>query len=244
VIRLKTSMLLISVILLYGAAPRLDAQELSAKNTEWRGTTSDVASLPDAPAPAKATPTPAAMPQMQTHKNFDFLKKPLTSSGKFMWGMRDTLFYSVPGSAVAAGISMATNDSLENGYDDGGDGYATRFGAILAETGTAHIIGDWALASMLHQDPRYHPSEHKGFGKRLGWALSRVFVTQKDNGEHTFNSSRLFGIAAGAAAANGWHHDVNRGGPETAQRFGFAVLGDFVSKLISEFWEYRKYPRQ
>jgi hypothetical protein len=236
--------LLLLAFLLYVATPRLNAQGLSVNGAELHRASSAVASLPDAPLPAEARRGSAAMPQMRSRTDFDFLKKPLTSSGKFLWGMRDTLFFSVPGSAVAAGIAMAENASLENGYDDGGDGYAVRFGAVLAETGTAHIIGDWALASMLHQDPRYHPSERRGFGKRLGWALSRVFVTQKDDGVHTFNSSRIFGIAAGAAAANGWHHDVNRGGPETAQRFGWALLGDISAKLIAEFWEYRKYPRQ
>ena len=243
-IRLKNSMVLLPAILFSMSTLHLNAQGHSANSPEPRGGTTSVAALPDEPLPTKPLAGAPAMPQMRSRSSFDFLKTPLTSAGKFKWGMRDTLFYSVPGSAIAAGIGMAENASLENGYDDGGDGYAVRFGAVLAETGTAHIIGDWALASMLHEDPRYHPSERRGFRKRFGWAISRVFVTQKDNGAHTFNSSRLFGIAAGAAAANGWHHDVNRGGPETAQRLGWAVLGDFTAKLISEFWEFRKYPRQ
>lgn len=243
-IRLKKSILLLLAILLYGATPRLDAQGLSANNAELHGATSAVASLPDAPVPVKARPAAAAMPQLRSRTSFDDLKPPLRPFGKFKWAMRETAQESLPGAAIAAGISMATDSKLENGYGMGAKGFGRRYLAVLAQSGMSHIVGDFALASLLHQDPRYHPSEQRGFGKRFGWAISRVFVTQNDNGKHPFNISRLFGVAAGAAAANGWHRDVNRGGPETAQRFGWEILGDAMANLVREFWEYRKYPRQ
>lgn len=242
-IPLKNSILLLLAFLLHAATPRLNAQGISANNAELHGAASAVASLPDAPMPAKARPSSAAMPQLRSKTSFDDLKSPLTPFGKFRWALRETAQESLPGAAIAAGISMATDSNLENGYGMGGKGFGRRYLAVLAQSGTSHIVGDFALASLLHQDPRYHPSERGGFGKRFGWAISRVFVTQKDNGGDTFNSSRLFGIAAGAAAANGWHRDVNLGGPETAQRFGWEILGDAAANLVREFWEYRKFPR-
>ena len=243
-IRSKKLILLLPAILLFAATTRLNAQGHAVNSAEARPAATPVAELPNAPLPSKSRAASPAAPQIRSRTEFDFLKKPLTPAGKLKWALRETLFAGVPGSAIAAGMAMATNSNLENGYEDGGEGYARRAGAALAQTGTSHVIGDWALASILHQDPRYHPSEQRGFGKRLGWAISRVFVTQKDNGGHTFNSSRLFGIAAGAAAANGWHRDVNRGGPETGQRIGWEIVSDLADNIVREFWEYRKYPRQ
>jgi hypothetical protein len=240
----KNSLLLLLAFLLYAATPPLNAQVLSANNAELHRASSAVALLPDAPMPSKARPASAAMPQLRPRTSFDDLKSPLSSFGKFKWAMRETAQETLPGAGIAAGISMASDSSLERGYGMGGKGFGRRYLAVMAQSGTSHIVGDFALASILHQDPRYHPSGRRGFGRRLGWAISRVFVTQTDSGKHQFNISRLFGVAAGAAAANGWHRDVNRGGPETAQRFGWEIVGDAAANIAREFWEYRKYPRQ
>ena len=243
-IRSKNLIVLLPAILLSAATPRLNAQGHAANRADARRATTSVAELPDAPLPAMARAASPAMPRLRSRTSFEELNSPLTPSGKFKWAMRETAQETLPGAAIAAGISMASNSSLESGYGMGAKGFGRRYLAVLAQSGTSHIVGDFALASILHQDPRYHPSERRGFGKRLGWAISRVFVTQNDNGNHQFNVSRIFGVAAGAAAANGWHRDVNRGGPETAQRFGWEIVGDMAANIAREFWEYRKYPRQ
>ncbi len=238
-IRRKSSFLFLLAILLGLATPRLNAQGHSALNPG--ACRAIAAALPDEPIPASPIPTSR---QLHPRTSFEHLKTPLTPLGKFKWAMKETAQETLPGAAIAAAVSMATNSNLESGYGMGGKGFGRRYLAVLAQSGTSHIVGDFALASILHQDPRYHPSERSGFGMRLGWAVSRVFITQSDTGPHQFNLSRVFGVAAGSAAANGWHRDINRGGAETAQRFGWEIVGDAIANMVREFWEYHKYPRK
>ncbi len=197
-----------------------------------------VAALPAwPPQPAK----PPAPPNSFWGK--ENLSKPLNAGGKFTRAVSEAIFPGLLGGAVAAGLSMASDADLERGYGMGGKGFVRRWGAASAENATDLFMGDFVMASLLRQDPRYHPSPHKGFGRRVGWAISRVFVTQSDKGTQQFNASHLFGMAAGAAASNGWHRDRDRGGKETGERFGYDLLNAAVANIFREFIHFRKFPR-
>jgi hypothetical protein len=154
-------------------------------------------------------------------------------------------FYPLPlaGAAAWAGWSMAIDSSLDDGYGQGFDGFLRRWGARVAFSGSRHFVGTFALASVLGQDPRYHPSRRRGFGRRMGYALSRVLVTRSDAGARQFNLSNVGGIAAASALANTWYHHQDSGGKETAARFGVGLAVDAASKLFSEFVVHRKAPR-
>jgi hypothetical protein len=189
-------------------------------------------------------PQPGKPPAPQTSFwGKEDLSQPLTVGGKFKRAFGESIFPGLLGGAIAAGMSMATDADLERGYGMGGRGFVRRWGAATAENATDLFMGDFVMASLLRQDPRYHPSAHKGFGRRVGWAISRVFVTQSDKGTQQFNVSHLFGIAAGAAASNAWHHDVNRGGIETGERFGYDLLNAAVANIFREFIHFRHSPR-
>ena len=240
-IRMRNAGLLIVTILLSGASLRLQAQGHAASGNGSGGGAAEVAALPDAPVariPARAMPAP------DRFNDYAQLSHPISPKEKFERAMIESVWPGSFGAAVGAGISMASDSTLEQGYGMGGIGFGRRFLANLGENATDLVVGDFALASIGHQDPRYHPSPHRGFGRRLGWAISRVFVTQTDSGKKQFNYSHLFGIASGAAVANAWHRDIDRGGPETAQRFGWDLLASIGANIGREFWDFRHAPRQ
>jgi len=47
-------------------------------------------------------------------------------------------------------------------YGGGMQGWGKRFGATLADTEGRSLIQSFAFSSVLHQDPRYFPSQKKG----------------------------------------------------------------------------------
>lgn len=187
-----------------------------------------------APAPPSVIAQPVPSPQ-----------PPLTPGGKFKLALRRT-FYPGPlaVSAAGAGWSMLVDSNLDDGYGQGFDGFARRWGARVAFKGTKEVVGNFAIASALHQDPRYFPSPRKRVWRRAGYAVSRVFVTQVDGGgAEEFNYSNVGGLAAAAALSNTWYRDQDSGVAETFHRFGLGLALDAAVKLYREFITYRHAPR-
>ena len=126
-----------------------------------------------------------------------------------------------------------TNDRIADGF--------SRF-AISFATGTSNtMLGSGVFPALFKQDPRYFPSNKKGFGPRAAYAMSRVFVTRGDNGRNQPNVSRLAGNFSAAALANIWERDTpgaNRIGMRpTINRFGTSVISGMVTNIIlKEFW--------
>lgn len=187
-------------------------------------------------------PEPAADDLLEKFK--DDLSQPLSTEEKFARALKRSLLPGIITSAGTAGLSMAVDSRLDRDYGMGGKGFVRRWGSYFGQGAVSRFVGDFALASALHQDPRYHPSKKAGFGNRLAHALLAVVVTKTDDGQDEFNSSKLLGLAAGAGAATGWHHDSDRSGSFFAQRFGWSVLSTAGANVLSEFFVYKDEPRK
>ena len=170
--------------------------------------------------------------------------KPLTPSNKFTRAMKLTILPGVVATAGAAGLGMAKDTRLDRDYGMGAEGFAQRWGSAFGQNAVGLFVGDFALASAFHQDPRYHPDQKKAFGHRLGHALAALVVTRSDSGQIEFNSSHLIGIAAGAGVATAWHHQSDRSGRFFAERFGYDLAGSAIYRVIYEFLVYKDEPRK
>jgi hypothetical protein len=216
-----------------------------------------IASAELAPAPA-ALPTPPALPSdpaaalppeppdsggMMGWFRED-LTNPLKPSQKFARAMKLAVFPGIVATAGAAGIGMAKDTRLDRDFGMGAEGFARRWGSAFGQNAVGLFVGDFALASAFHQDPRYHPDAKKGFGHRLGHALAALVVTRSDSGQSEFNSSHLMGIAAGAGVATAWHPPSDRNGRFFAERFGYDLAGSAVYRVIAEFIFYKNEPRR
>jgi hypothetical protein len=74
------------------------------------------------------------------------------------------------GSIASAGFRATLDQGRASGTNlaEEMQGWAKRFGAILADTESRRFIQGFALSTILHQDPRYFPSQKHSLTSR-GW---------------------------------------------------------------------------
>jgi len=161
---------------------------------------------------------------------------PLTPGQKFKLVAKGAFDpYPIAYSAVLAGISQAQN-SLD-GYGQGAQGYAKRYGAIFADSTIENFTVGAALPSLLHQDPRYYRMGKGGFGQRAWYALTRIVVIRGDSGREQFNASEIFGsaIAAGISTYS-YHPSGDRELTNVLGVWGTQLGSDSFGYMVKEFW--------
>ena len=72
-------------------------------------------------------------------------------------------------------------------------GWGKRLGTTLADVESRRFIQNFALASLLHEDPRYFPSGKDRLVARAWYAATRVLVTRDDSGWNVLNRSEISG---------------------------------------------------
>jgi hypothetical protein len=165
---------------------------------------------------------------------------PMTSGEKFMYFMRRSFLSFGPYvySALSGvwGEALDTDDKKHR--NDAGEflaDSATRAARSFAFRATANFFEKFAYASMFKQDPRYHRSNNTGFGARVGYAVSRIFVTQGDRGGRQFNASFILGGLTAAGISNLWERDERVNAGDTFQRFGSHVAFTALTNILREF---------
>jgi hypothetical protein len=103
---------------------------------------------------------------------------------------------TLAGVGFLAGVDQAGD--RWNGYGQGAEGYAKRFGASYANVFAATFIGGAVMPTILKQDPRYF---YKGTGSkrsRILRAIGSSVICKGDNGKWQPNYSNMVGSFAGA----------------------------------------------
>jgi len=161
---------------------------------------------------------------------------PLTAGGKFKVVARGSFDYiQIPWYATLAGISQAQNS--EPGYGQGAEGYGKRFGSAFADGTIENFMTGAILPSLLHQDPRFYQSSEGGFGRRAGYAVSRIFITRTDSGHHQFNYSEIFGSALAAGISTySYHPRADKNVDNALSVWGSEVGYDTITIVVKEFW--------
>src|SRR5438309_1736158 len=159
---------------------------------------------------------------------------PLSPRCKFDLFLKQT--YS-PYTFASAGFQAVWADATGRWphYGEGAQGLAKRFGATLADTESRRFIQTFALSTVLHQDPRYFPSNRRAFISRGWYAVTRVVVTRNDNGDGTFNSSEFLGALCTSSLQNAYYPRHDRTLSDTLNRFAGALSSDAISDLLREF---------
>jgi hypothetical protein len=130
---------------------------------------------------------------------------PLTSKQKFAVVARGTFDpIQYPWWGLLSAISQAENS--EPAFGQGWAAYGKRYGATAGDSTIENFMVGAVFPSILHQDPRFYQSSEGGFGRRTGYAISRIFVTRSDSGHSQFNYSEIFGSASGAAISTYSYH--------------------------------------
>lgn len=164
---------------------------------------------------------------------------PMTAGEKFhLWAKR----FISPGSYASAAFSGLYNEALDNdeGKKDTVENYfadaATRAARSFAFGTTAGFFEKFAYASLFRQDPRYHRSDKRGMGGKIGYAVSRVFITQGDRcGCDQFNISFLAGGLTAAGISNVWEREERKTVGKTISRWGTHIMLTALSNIVREF---------
>lgn len=161
--------------------------------------------------------------------------RPLTPGGKLKIAAFDAVHpLRIAGAAVSAGIAQASDPYPE--WGDGGEGYAKRFGAAVADEASGHILKGSVFPSLLRTDPRYFRKGGGGAGSRIGYAVTRVFVTRTDSGHSTFNASEFLGAASSAALSTVYYPRSGSSTNDAVSRAGLGIASDMGWNVFKEFW--------
>ncbi len=183
---------------------------------------------------------PVAFPGSQTtsyQRRISFA--PMTVGEKFNYFVRSAL--KPPGPYAQSLFQSMFNEALDNN-----EGKKDTFEDFLADsmTRTARSIGNriansffekFLYASIFRQDPRYHRSGKRGVGARIGYAVSRVFITYGDRGGNQPNVSYLLGGLTGAFASQEWQREEKQNTSDTFKRWGNHIAFTALSNLLREF---------
>jgi len=172
--------------------------------------------------------------QPSGHPDASSAYAPLSPECKFELFLRQT--YS-PYAFAAAGFEATWAQMWAQGPEYGGgmQGWGKRFGATLADTESRRFVQGFLLSTLLHQAPRYFPSDRKRLLGRAWYAATRVLITRGDSGRSEFNYSELFGTLAVSSLQNAYYPAPSRTFGGTMSRFTEALGSDATSYLLNEF---------
>jgi hypothetical protein len=162
---------------------------------------------------------------------------PLTPREKFDEWFEGT--YDPRGLAWEAFLSATVEYSSRDGfcgYGKGWGGYGKCLGATELEANVSSFLGDYALPSLIHQDPRYFRRGHGALGTRVLYAVSRVFITHSDAGHWVFSSAALSGSAISAGLSNLYFPRQDRGFGRSVNRAAIDLGNTALYNLAAEFW--------
>jgi hypothetical protein len=160
---------------------------------------------------------------------------PLTPRQKFKLAWKssvDPVTFVIVG--ASAGVEQAQNHF--NGYGQGTEGYAKRYGAGYADTVSGIFIGGAILPSLLKQDPRFFYKATGSLRARFLYALAASVICKGDNGHWQPNYSNILGDLASGGISNLYYPDQDRNGAGlTFENGAIGVATGAVANLLQEF---------
>jgi hypothetical protein len=163
--------------------------------------------------------------------------QPLTPDQKFRLFTRQTFDpFDFVGAAFTSGIGQATDEFPA--YGQGTAGYAKRFGAASADSIDSSFWGGFVLPVLFKEDPRYFRLGQGSMKRRVGYAISRTFITRTDSGHSTFNFSSLLGDLIAGGISNAYYPAADRGLGLTFRRdavvTGLGALGRIGMEFLPD----------
>jgi hypothetical protein len=158
----------------------------------------------------------------------------LSNREKLSIAARDSFDYPLVAlSAALAGIGQWTNQNPS--FGQGMKGYGHRWITAYGDQAIGNMFTEGFYPVLFHEDPRYFRREKGSTWSRVGYALSRTFVTYKDAGGTGVNYSDLLGSATVVAIGNAYYPDSRTVGGN-ASRLGQQLGIDAASFVLKEFW--------
>ena len=160
---------------------------------------------------------------------------PLTPKQKLQLAFKGALDpFEFVAAGLVAGYDQAT-DQFE-GYGQGAQGYAKRFGASYVDSFDGAILGNAIFPILFHEDARYF---RRGTGtkkRRALYALSTAFITKNDDGTWGPNYANVAGNIAAGGLSNIYYPSTDRGVALTFENAAVVTAEGDIGSLFIEFW--------
>jgi hypothetical protein len=158
---------------------------------------------------------------------------PLTVGEKFDYRVVQSFGLRGFGGALF-GAAIGQERDIPREWGQGLGGYATRYAAALG-TNAARQSMAFGMESLLHEDPRYFPSEEKGFRRRMRNVLLQTVVARTDSGGETFAWARMGSAFAAGEFANLWQPPSTNTPGRGLSRGCIILGGDLAYNFLQEF---------
>jgi hypothetical protein len=160
----------------------------------------------------------------------------LSTGEKFHLAAKDSLTdyssYTWPG--ILAGQGLLTNADPEFGH--GAAAYGRYYWHNFVDGVSGTFFTEAIVPTITHQDPRYYTMGSGGFFRRLGYSISRTFVTKTDSGGEAFNWSEVGGNGLEALVSNAYYPAHDRGARQTVKNWGTQMESAVLNHIFQEFW--------
>src|ERR1019366_6467268 len=160
--------------------------------------------------------------------------KPLTTAEKYKIA-RDNSF-DWPNFPLLVGYALQA-EVAAGGFHQ--TGFLQEFGEYYVRGFGDQLIGSYVteaiLPAIFHEDPRYFRLGTGSVLHRMGYAASRIFVTNGDNGKTRFYASELLGNA-GVVAVTSVYYTSSQTPGQGALRYGMQLGNDALTNVLTEFW--------
>lgn len=135
---------------------------------------------------------------------------------------------------ISAGYGQLVDSDPKYGVDSAA--FGERLGTAFLRQSTMRFFCSSAFPIVLREDPRYYRKASGGYLGRAGWAAERAFVTQRDDGSHSFNNSNIFGHLAASLLTMAYYPSKSDNTRVAMLTWGTAIAGSAENNLFLEFW--------
>jgi hypothetical protein len=160
--------------------------------------------------------------------------EPLSSKQKGVLALRDFLdpfnFITIAGYSA---IAVAADP--HSAYGPGVGGFARLTGYGLLQDAQGEFFQTYVIASLAHQDPRYHRMPTASVKRRLWHAISHTDVSQHDDGRPMPNYATLGTYVISAELTNLYVPGIETDGASTVKRIGIGIASDPAGAIVAEF---------
>ncbi len=165
----------------------------------------------------------------------DIKLPPMSPKDKFIIAGKDTFDYSALFVAgIQAGFAMNSKSYPE--FGQGLKGYGQYYWHTLADTVDENFFVGGIGPIVFKQDNRFYTLGHGSFGKRSFYAVTRVLVTRKDDGNETFNFSEVIGSGASSGLSTLWYPKQYQTWTKVGQKWLTSDLIDCFNFWWKEWW--------
>jgi hypothetical protein len=210
---------------------------LYPQETQMASPTAQQTDNPDAVSPNGTQQTKRILGIMPNFRSVsaDVKLPPQTAKQKFVAAGHDTFDYS---SFFIAGIQagFAMNGDSYPEFHQGLKGYGRYYWHTLADTIDENFMVGGIGPVVFHQDNRFYTLGHGGFRKRTMYALTRVVISRKDDGDPTFNYAEIIGSGAASGVSSLYYPTRYRTWTKVGQKWLTSDIIDGANFMLKEFW--------